>query len=571
MTNYKLAIAETLAPLIGINPEEIQAQISYPQNPLHGDFAFPCFALAKLQRKAPPLIAKELAEKLTLQSPLEKVEAINGYLNFFVSAKYFAEETLSEISSQGKAYGDNTLGKDQTCLIDFSSPNMGKELVFHHLRGTMLGNALSKIFHKSGYHVVRINHLGDWGTSYGKLIVMFLEQGDYNDSDLEKLTLEKLNALYKQFSHAAELNPELENSARQAFQKLESGDQEYFKLWKTFREVTLKELKRLYAILDVEFDHYVGEAFFIDKISPVIETLQSKNLLVNSQGAVIVDLSAFELPPLLIQKSDGATLYATRDIAAAIYRQAEFKFDKCLYIVDNGQSLHFQQFFKVLELMEYSWWNKCEHIPFGLVLNKSDEGKWEKGKTRSGHSSLLKDVIEKGEDRVLEIMSEKNPALGQKRELAQKIVIGALVFDDLKNRRLNDIRFEWERVLSFEGDSGPYVQNAHVRLCSILRKGPALSKPHELDFSCLHDPQAKSLIHALYLFPEKIKAALLICDPCLIGQYILEIAENVHGFVHSCRVLGSPEEKERLFLIYCAKSVLANALELLGVPAIEEM
>ncbi|MDB5105668.1 MAG: arginine--tRNA ligase [Fibrobacteres bacterium] len=581
MKTYKEEIAELLVPHTGLTAQEIVWAITLPQHLDHGDFAFPCFPLAKKLRKAPPAIANDLAGLIKPVGAITKVEALNGYLNFFIDPADFAKRTLGAIALQGAAYGSSSRGAGKTVVIDYSSPNMGKELAFHHLRGTMIGNSLGKLYKRAGYRVVRINHLGDWGTSYGKLIVMFLRDG-LKESDLEAMTIERLNALYTAFSNAAKDDPALEDQAREAFQRLEAGDARYRGLWQAFKDITLKELQRIYGFLDVEFDSYTGEAFFLDRMPATMGLLAGKNLVKASQGAEIVDLTEHNLPPVMLRKTDGATLYITRDIAAAIYRKETYAFDRCLYVVDNGQSLHFQQLIKVLELAGFDWYKGVEHVPFGLVLIKSEEGGWEKGKTRSGQSSLLKDVIEGAQEKILGIIREKNPEATNKEGLALQIGVGALVFSELKNRRLNDIRFEWDKALSFEGDSGPYVQNAHVRLCSILRKSaeragrtgadhPAQAGVGGIDFTKFPEPQAQSLIRTLSLFPDKVGTAIEANDPCPMAQYALEIAEGAHGFIHSCRVLGSVEEKDRLFLIDCARIALGQTLDLIGVPPIEEM
>ncbi len=584
MKTYKEEIVDLLIPHVGLSQSELHSALTRPQHEGQGDFSFPCFALAKQLRKSPMVIAQELAA-LVLPSiqngAFEKVEALSGYLNFTVKKSDYAKSTLSNIVLQGSLYGSSSVGNGKTVVIDYSSPNMGKELAFHHLRGTMLGNALSRLYRLAGYRVVRINHLGDWGTSYGKLIVMFLREG-LQESDLATMTIERLNSLYKAFENASKADATLEDQARQAFQKLEAGDLRYKGLWSAFKSITLKELQRLYTMLNVEFDHYTGEAFFIDHIPKIMAEIEAKGLIKQSQGAEIIDLEQFNLTPALLRKTDGATLYITRDIAAAIYRQENYAFDRCLYIVDNGQSLHFQQLNKVLELMGYAWHKNVEHIPFGLVLIKGEEGGWEKGKTRSGQTSLLKDVITGAQEKIMGIIEEKNPDAENKSELGEKIGIGALVFSELKNRRLNDIRFEWEKALSFEGDSGPYVQNAHVRLCSILRKSaerfgrkeadePIKNGLDGIDFEKYSEPQAQALIQTLSLFQEKVLTAIEINDPIPVAQFALEIAEKTHSFLHVCRALGSDEEKERLLLIDCARLVLKQSLESIGIPAIERM
>ncbi|HLP43019.1 MAG TPA: arginine--tRNA ligase, partial [Fibrobacteria bacterium] len=446
-----------------------------------------------------------------------------------------------------------------------------------------IGNSLSRLHAKAGDKVVRINHLGDWGTSYGKLIVMFLKEG-LSEADLPGITISRLNGLYKDFSEAAKADPSLEDQAREAFQRLEAGDARYLGLWEAFKRVTLTELKRLYDILEVEFDSYDGEAFFVSHMPKTLGLLAEKGLVTRSQGADIVDLSAHNMPPVLLRKSDGSTLYITRDIAAALHRKAAYDFDRCLYVVDNGQSLHFQQLMKVLELIGMPWHDRLEHVAFGLVLIKAEDGGWEKGKTRAGAASLLKDVLEAAQEKILGIIKEKNPEAKDKEELAMRIGAGALVFSELKNRRTGDIRFEWDKALSFEGDSGPYVQNAHVRLCSILRKSAerfgrsAPDRPASdssslatLDWSLYPEPQAQALIQVLSRFADRIDTAISGNDPCPMAQYCLEIAEAVHSFLHVCRAIGSPEEKERLVLVDCARSVLGQALRLVGLHPIEEM
>jgi arginyl-tRNA synthetase len=580
MATFKRELARATLPALpaeaGLDEARIEAALTLPQHADHGDFSFPCFPLAKALRKPPAAIAEELARTLPPPPGFTRVEALSGYLNFFADKALFTQRVVTEVLSRGAAYGDSTEGAGKPVVIDFSSPNMGKELAFHHLRGTMIGNSLSRVFAKLGHPVTRVNHLGDWGTSYGKLIVMFVREG-LGEADLEGLTLERLNGLYKAFSKAAEAEPELENAAREAFAKLEAGDAYYRLLWNAFREVTLVELRRLYAILNVDFDSWIGEAFFADRLQPVLDLLQAKGILSTSQGAEVVDLEAHGMPPALIRKSDGSTLYITRDLAAALYRWETYAFSRSFYVVDNGQSLHFQQLFKVLELLGCAWHDRNEHIPFGLVLHKSDEGNWEKGKTRSGHASLLKDVLEAATDKIAGIMAEKSPESAGDRTLALRIAVGALVFSELKNRRLNDIRFEWDQALSFEGDSGPYVQNAHVRLCSILRKaGQPLDgfEAAELEgarWNVFDNADAFAVADLLAQYPERLANAAFSLDPCSLAQYALSLADATHRFLHSNRILGSDEQRERLLLVRAAKAVLGQALEMVGVPAIERM
>jgi len=551
--------------------EEALALISVPPDTSCGDWSLPCFTLAKKLRKAPKAIAEELAAKFPAPEGFAKTEALNGYWNFYIDKASFVKNILNEIKEKGLEFGF-AKQKNKTVAIDYSSPNIGKELAFHHLRSTMLGNSLARIFKANGYKVERINHLGDWGTQFGKLIVMYLRENlPVDEQTLSGLTVKELNKLYAQFSKVSKDEPELEDKAREAFAKLEQGDEFYRKLWTAFREATLKELKRIYKIMGVDFDHYTGESFFETHIPSVVKELQAKGLLVNSQERDVVLLDELSLPPCLIRKSDGSTLYATRDLAAAIYRKKEFNFDKCLYIVDNGQALHFRQVFAVLGKMGFEWNNDCEHIPFGLILHKNEEGKWEKGKTRAGSASLLRDVIEAASEKILAVINEKNPALENKEDIATKIGVGAIVFNDLKNRRLMDVKFDWDAALSFDGATGPYVQNAHVRLCSILRKSN--KNALELGFKSeeLLDQNSYDLIKALSCKEEKINIACESREPCVLAQYSLELAEAAHRFIHNNRVIGSSEENSRLYLVYCTQQVLESLLELLGIAPIKEM
>ncbi|MCL2101992.1 MAG: arginine--tRNA ligase [Fibromonadales bacterium] len=568
MPTFETKIAKLAEQTTHWTAEEALALLSIPPDPSHGDWSLPCFTLAKKLRKAPKAIAEELAAKFPAPEGFAKTEALNGYWNFYADKKAIIESVLNGIKEKGLKFGFAE-PKNKTIVIDYSSPNIGKELAFHHLRSTMIGNSLAKIHKACGCKVERVNHLGDWGTQFGKLIVMYLRENlPADEATLSNLTIQELNRLYSSFSKISKEEPELENKAREAFAKLEKGDEFYRKLWTAFKEATLKELVRIYKIMGVDFDHYTGESFFEDKIPAVIEELEKKNLLENSQERDVVLLDE-DTPPCLIRKSDGSTLYATRDLAAALFPKRKFNFYKCLYVVDNGQALHFKQVFAVLGKMGYEFNIHCEHIPFGLILHKNEEGKWEKGKTRTGTASLLRDVIDAASAKILDLINEKNPNLANKEEIATKIGIGAIAFNDLKNRRFMDVKFDWDAALSFEGATGPYVQNAHVRLCSILRKsGKEISQFKSEE---LLDQNSYDLIKVLSRKGEKINAACENNEPYILAQYSLELAETAHRFIHNNRVIGSAEENSRLFLVYCAQQVLESTLDLLGIAAIREM
>jgi len=575
MISFEQEIARCAAQSGHWTEDEARGLLTIPQESSHGNFSLPCFALAKTLRKAPKMIAEELATQLQLPPGISKVEPVNGYLNFFVDRKVLLQEVLGDVNAQGLSFGHHAR-RNETVVIDYSSPNIGKELAFHHLRSTMIGNSLSRIYDAAGYRVVRINHLGDWGTQFGKLIVMYLrDQRPTDDASLQSLTVQELNVLYGSFSKVCKEEPHLEEEARAAFTRLEEGDAFYRKLWSAFRDATLRELMRIYGMMGVEFDHYTGESYFEDLIPGVLQDLEAKKLLVNSQERDVVMLDEFDLSPCLIRKSDGSTLYGTRDLAAARYRMEQYQFTKCLYVVDQGQALHFKQVFHTLRKMDYSWWNQCVHIPFGLILHLNEEGKWEKGKTRSGTASLLRDVIEAASQKILAYINEKNPDLENKEEVATQIGVSALTFNDLKNRRLMDVKFDWEAALSFEGATGPYVQNAHVRLCSILRKaGKDIDHPLDIstvDWDALSDDVSYELVKVLSRKSDRIRMACEADEPYILAQYSLEIAEAAHRFIHHNRVLGSAEEASRLFLVQCAQVVLADVLRLLGIFPIRAM
>lgn len=570
MNSFNEKIAEAVAATGAFEKAQAQKLITIPSDTEHGNFSIPCFSLSRTLRKAPKLIAEELAEKISLPEGISKVEAVAGYLNFFIDRKYLATSILQKIDAQKSAYGHAEPNGKIVCM-DYSSPNIGKELAFHHLRSTMIGNSLSRIYKAAGYTVIRINHLGDWGTAFGKLIVMYLKENlPTDEKTLGELTVKELNVLYASFSKAAAANPALEDEARAAFSKLEKGDGFYHKLWTAFRAATLKELMRIYRMMGVEFDYYTGESFYEDKMPAVIRELEEKGLLERSEERDVVKLDEYKLNPCLIRKSDGSTLYATRDLAAAIYRKQEFHFDKCLYVVDLGQALHFKQVKLVLKKMGREWYDTLVHIPFGVILNLID-GKWEKGKTRTGKAQLLRDVIEAAQKKILEYIDQKNPDLENKELIAQQIGISALTFNDLKNHRLMDVKFDWDLALSFDGDTGPYVQNAHVRLCSIMRKAGYDVNLQDVDFGQLTDDSAYGLIKLLAQKADRIGRACEADEPCELAQYALDIAGAAHKFIHNDRVLGSPEEKSRLFLVKCTQTVLEDVLILLGLFPVRNM
>lgn len=573
MISFKLQLIELLNKQLPESSLDLGSLLSSPPDSSKGHFALPCFVWAKTLKTNPKILAETWAAEFGSTQVFEKAEAINGYLNFFIRREVIVKNVLNEITLQKFEYG-NSPSNSKTAVIDYSSPNVGKQLAFHHLRSTMIGNCLSRSYKAAGWNVERINHLGDWGTQFGKLIVMYLREGGKTDeASLNELTLSYLGELYVKFGKVLVENPQLDNEAREAFSKMETGDELCLKIWNAFKNVTIKELKKLYTLLGVEFDHWNGEAFFNSHMPQVIDLLNSKELMTRSKDLDVVFLEEKGIKePCLIRKSDGASLYATRDLAAAIYRQNEYKFDKCLYIVDKGQSLHFKQVFGVLDKCGFEWSKTMEHIPFGLILQWDEIAeKWSKGSSKQGNTNTLREVFDAASSRILKVITEKNPDLENKEKIAEEIGVSALVFNDLKNKRAGDVKFDWDQALSFEGDTGPYVQNAHVRLCSIMRKAGYTVDYLEVKWSHLEDSQAYELVLVLARFSERVHQVVKTNEPSVMTQYTLDIAEAIHRFIHHCRVMGVEQEKSRLFLVQSAQVVMKNALEMIGVRAIETM
>ncbi|GIM45460.1 arginine--tRNA ligase [Collibacillus ludicampi] len=565
---YRKEVVQQLQPWVSLDTEQLYGLIEVPKDESHGDLAFPCFTLAKTLRKAPQVIAQELAEKVNGQLlPLfEKAVPVGGYLNFFIKRSEGVRDILSAIQKQGDSYGNTEAGKGKTVAIDLSSPNIAKPFSMGHLRSTVIGNAISNILESQGYKVVRINHLGDWGTQFGKLIVAYRMWGQ--QLDLEDEPIKKLLDLYVRFHEEAEKHPELDEQARAAFKALEDGREEEVALWKRFIEISLAEFKAIYKKLGVEFDAYSGESFYNDKMDAVVEELERKHLLEKSQGADVVDLSAYNMPPCLIRKSDGATLYATRDLAAALYRHREYHADKLLYVVGGEQKLHFQQVFKVLELMGYEWAKECTHIAFGMMRF---EGK--KMSTRKGQVVLLEEVLTKAVDLARQIIEEKNPNLPDKEQVAEAVGVGAIIFNDLKNNRLHDIDFHWEEALNFDGETGPYVQYTYARLSSLLRKGnydPSHARMPE-DLSAVTGDTEWSLVKWLGRFENVLDRASEQYDPSLVAKYVIDICQLFNRYYNTTRILeGEAEEiAQKLTLVACTRTVIGKCLHLLGLKSLE--
>ena len=566
MQDFKVAVATCLKEHIEeLTLEEITALIEVPPNKDMGDFAFPCFKLAKVFRKAPNMIAAELSEKIEAKGVISNVTPLGGYINFFVNKSQLAETVIKDVLTKKEKYGHSDLGKDKTIVIDFSSPNIAKPFHIGHIRTTVIGNALYKIYDSQGYNTVRINHLGDYGTQFGKLIVAFKLWG--NKEAVEANPIPELLKLYIQFHDEAERHPEMEDEARAWFTKLENGDKEAKELWQWFRDESLKEFARVYDLLDIEFDSYNGESFYSDKMDRVIDIIKDKGLLQESQGTNIVDLEEYNMPPALITKNDGSTLYMTRDLAAALYRKENYDFEKCIYVVGSQQSLHFQQLFKVLELVGFERAKDMVHVPFGMVA--LEEGTMS---TRKGRVVFLEDVLKQAIEKTKETMLTKNPNALNVDEIAKQVGVGAVVFQELSNSRIKDYTFSWSRTLSFEGETGPYVQYTHARCCAVLRKAEE-EVTTDINYELLNDVDSAEVLKVIASFNKTILNAMRKNEPHIITRFVLDLAQAFNKFYHDNSILVEDAElrKARLALVCATRQALENGLKLLGMQAPERM
>ncbi|HHT48835.1 MAG TPA: arginine--tRNA ligase [Firmicutes bacterium] len=568
--DYKSIIAELVEAVVsgdGINRENIYGLLEYPPDSDLGDLALPCFKLSKVLRKAPQLIAAELEGKIEPAPYFTEVKATGPYLNFRLAPVPLVQEVLGQIIKLGAEYGGRTIGRGQNIVIDYSAPNIAKPFHVGHLSSTVIGNSLFKIYSFLGYNCVGINHLGDWGTQFGKLITAYKKWG--SAAEVKKGLIKELMRLYVKFHTEAETDPALEEEAREWFRKIEEGDEEALSLWKWFKDISLEEFQRVYDLLEITFQSWAGESFYNDQIDAVVDELNAKGLLTESEGATIVNLDAYDMPPCLILKKDGSSLYATRDIAAALYRKKTYQFVKALYVTGIAQTLHFQQWFKVIELMGYQWAKDLVHIPFGLVSLKG-----EKLSTRKGRVVLLEELLTTAIQKTQAIIDEKNPGLEKKEEVARMVGVGAVVFGALSVNRIKDVTFSWEEALNFEGETGPYLQYTHARACSILRKaGFSTDEDLVFDPEKLAEPVTLKVIKTLYLFPEKVMAAAAEYEPSIISRYLIDLAQDFNGFYHGCQVLvDDPDlQRARLILVFAVKTVLATGLGLLGIKAPEQM
>jgi arginyl-tRNA synthetase len=562
--DYKNIIAEKICELVELDKKVALSLIEIPPKVDMGDFAFPCFQLSKIMRKSPNMIAEELKNKMDVKG-FDKIDNLGPYLNFFVSKAELIGDTITKILLEGKSYGSSKTGAGKNVTIDYSSPNIAKPFHVGHLSTTVIGNALYKIMSFEGYNCIGINHLGDWGTQFGKLISAYKRWG--NEEALEKEPIKELLRIYVKFHDEAESDTTLNDEARMYFKNLEDGSQEEIQLWTKFKDLSLKEFNIVYDLLGVKFDSYAGESFYNDKMDAIVEELDSKGLLSDSNGAKVVMLEQFNMPPTIIKKSDGATIYATRDITAAKYRKDTYDFYKNIYVVGTTQSLHFKQIFTTLKLMGYQWADDCKHVGFGLVKFAD-----KKLSTRKGDVILLEDFLKESVAATLEIINEKNPSLENKESVAKKIGVGAMIFAYLKNNREKDIVFDWKEMLSFDGETGPYAQYTYARAKSILRKTGEVDG--KIEYGKIESKEEFELVKLLKELNAVVLHAIDKLEPSIVTRYVVDIASAFNKFYNLYNISNTEDiglKNARIKMVEATCIVLKTSLNMLGIEVVEEM
>ncbi|MCI9177484.1 MAG: arginine--tRNA ligase [Clostridia bacterium] len=569
MINFKQKIAEEIAKEISMSQEEIYGYIEVPTDEKMGDFSFPCFKLAKSLKKAPQMIAEELKQKLTFEEEIiQKIEVVNGYLNFYIEPKAFVATTLTELSEKQEDYGKSKEGNGKNIVIDYSAPNIAKPFHIGHLRSTVIGGAIYKIYGFLGYHCTGVNHLGDYGTQFGKLIEGYKRWGE--EYQIEENPIDELTKIYVRINNLCKEDETVLEACRDNFKKLEEGDPYCVEIWNKFRELSLKEFQKVYDLLQITFDSWNGEAFYSDKMSEVVEILKEKNLLKSSEGAMVVDLSEKEMPPCIIEKTNGSTTYATRDLAAILYRARTYDFYKALYVTSYEQILHFKQVFETAKNLnlDEKYTDNLVHIPFGMIQLK--EGKMS---TREGNVIKLEDLLNEAISRVMKIMEEKNPNLEKKEEIAKKIGIGAVIFNDLYNSRIKDEIFDWDTMLNFNGETGPYMQYIYVRTKSLLEKAEYMPNIEDINFAKLEDEASIRVVKLLYGFQDILKQAAEKYEPYILARYLIRLAQSFSSFYNENKILGEEKQVQdaRLYLTYSVGLVLKVGANLLGIQMPDRM
>ena len=569
MINFKQEIANAIAKVTNLDAKELEKYLETPPNSDLGDYAFPCFKLAKDLRKAPPMIANDIKENIEIDSNIiERIDVVGGYLNIFINKETLVRTVLEEVAKTNEKYGSSEIGQGKNVVIDYSAPNIAKPFHIGHLRSTVIGGALYKIYNFLGYNSVGINYLGDWGLQFGKVIAgISLWKDEY---DFENDEMASILKTYIRFNKEEKDNPELTEMARKCFKKLEDGDEETVEAWKHIRKISLENYEKTYKLLNSKFDSYNGEAYYNDKMDPVVEELTEKGLLKESQGAQVVDLDEYDMPPCIIITSAGTTIYATRDLASLKDRINKYNFDKAIYVVGNEQQLHFKQVFKVLELMGYENYAKnCVHVPFGLVVDKDGE----KIGSRKGNSVFLEDILNEAIDKVRDIMNEKNPDIEDKEEIARKVGVGAIIFNDLSNSRIKDEIFDWDMLLNFQGETGPYIQYIYVRTRSLLNKAGYVPNIKEIDFTKLTEKEAIETLKLIYMFNEVIESAADKNEPSILSRYLINLSQSFSTFYNDHKIIIDDKavQDARLYLTHAVGTVLKTGVELLGMEMPERM
>lgn len=566
MIDFKDKIAEEISKVLELKKEDLKDYIEIPKDTKMGDYALPCFKLAKEMKKSPVIIANEIKEKIEMPNKyISKIEAVNGFLNIFINNEMLIENVLDEMESKKENYGSSNIGNGKNIIVEYSSPNIAKPFHVGHLRTTVIGRALYNMYKFLGYNTIGINHLGDWGTQFGKLIEGYKRFG--NEYNLEEKPIDKLTEIYVRINELCKEDESVLDDCRNNFKKLEDGDEYCTQVWQKFKNLSLKEFQRIYDILDVHFDSNNGESFYSDKMQEVVDILRKNNKLVESQGAEIVDLEYKNMPPLMVTKSNGSTTYATRDLAAILYRARTYDFDKCIYVVGSQQALHFQQLFKVLELMGFDWAKDLVHVPFGMVALESGTMS-----TRKGRVVFLEDVLRQAIEKTKEIILSKNPDAQNVDEIAKQVGVGAVVFQELSNSRIKDYTFSWDKTLSFDGETGPYVQYTHARCCAVLRKaGEEVTS--DIDFNLISDEDSAEVIKVIESFNKCILASMKKNEPHIVTRFVLDLAQAFNKFYHDNPILVDDAElrKARLALVEATRQSIENGLRLLGMHAPQKM
>ena len=565
--DFKEHIINKLANLTSLDRDIVAKSVETPPDEKLGDLAFPCFPLAKVMRKAPPVIAQELKDELSKDEYIDRVDAVGGYLNFFYNRAAFMTDTITATRAAGEDWGKSDIGNGKTVLVEYSSPNIAKPFHIGHLFSTAVGNSLARIYKFLGYDVQSLNHLGDWGTQFGKLISAYKRWGDAKT--IEKDPINELLKIYVKFHEEAEKNPELEDEAREYFKKLEDGDEETTALWKYFKDQSLVEFKRVYDMLGVSFDSYNGEAFYSDKMDEVVDILRDKGILTESEGAQVVDLSDMNIPPCIILKSDGATIYATRDIAAALYRHRTYNFDKNIYVVGLPQSLHFKQIFETMKRAGWEWSKDCHHVGFGLVKLPGKNMS-----TRHGDVVFLEDVLNESIAKTRSIIESNGSEVGDIDDISKKIGIGAVLYTFLKNSREKDIIFSWDTMLDFDGESAPYCMYGYARGKSILRRGEGIDFCGA-DMTKAATDDAYTLVKLINGFGDAVKDAADKNEPFYVNRYVTNLVKAFNKFYNTNPIMRSDVDDEtkkaRLAIVDATCTVIKSALSLLGIEVVESM